>query len=81
MIAYYGSIPPGLLEVDIEWVKEQVDGSDDLQAAFRSMENACKLYLKTRSVSSPESIKRAKNLGSISVHPACMYLKTCCTPA
>lgn len=73
MVAYYGSVPTGLLDVGMEWIKEQIDGNSDLGTAFKSMENATKLYVKTRPVSSPESIKRSKALGIIPIHPTCTY--------
>ena len=72
MAPYYGSLPAGMLEADIEWVKEKVAASGELKAALNGAENATKLYLKTRAVASPESVQRAKELGFLPVHPLCM---------
>jgi hypothetical protein len=44
----YGSFPPSLLDPQLEHCKELVDSHAELAGAQQSLDNAFKLYLKTR---------------------------------
>lgn len=68
-IPYYGSIPQDLLDSELGWVKAQISGSVELQGLERTMNNAYKLYYRTRPPPSPESVRRAKLLPDAPVHP------------
>lgn len=70
---YFGSIPQYLLDAESGWVKSQITGSVELQGLERTMNNAFKLYYRTRPPPSPESVRRAKILPDPPVHP--MLLK------
>jgi len=75
MNAYFGQIPPGILAEDMEWIKEQINASFELKGMEMAVENAMKLYVKTRGLSSTESMRRSKEMGAISVHPLFRHLQ------
>jgi len=68
-VAYYGSCPQYLLDGESGWVKNQIIGSVELQGLERTMNNAFKLYYRTRPPPSPESVRRAKVMTEPPIHP------------
>ncbi|PXF48551.1 ATP-dependent RNA helicase DDX54 [Gracilariopsis chorda] len=55
----YGSLPKGVVDEEVEFVKSALDNLD-IEKAYQSARNAQKLYVKTRGNASGESIRRAK---------------------
>jgi ATP-dependent RNA helicase DDX54/DBP10 len=69
---FYGSIPQIYLDAQIEIIDKILREDKDIEADKLSSERAMKLYLKTRELASPESVRRAKAL-KISTHPHILW--------
>ena len=57
-----GALPRTLLEDDVEWTRRQISDYTELQDMYTVMQNAYRMYYKSRSRAATESYKRAKEL-------------------
>uniref|UniRef100_A0A158Q733 RNA helicase n=1 Tax=Elaeophora elaphi TaxID=1147741 RepID=A0A158Q733_9BILA len=69
-----GTFPDGIIDREIDFLKNVHDNSDELDELLRKSENAMQKYKKTRPQPSAESVRRAKDeireaLFKTSVHP------------
>eukprot|EP00698_Gefionella_okellyi_P025132 TRINITY_DN9084_c0_g1_i1.p1 TRINITY_DN9084_c0_g1~~TRINITY_DN9084_c0_g1_i1.p1 ORF type:complete len:840 (+),score=236.49 TRINITY_DN9084_c0_g1_i1:26-2521(+) len=74
---FYGNMPQ--LEIDrlAEETRTIIEHNTDLVGLERSMSNAWKLYLKTRTSASGQSVRRAKELDTSKIHPMlCSHIKS-----
>lgn len=66
----FGSLPQSCLDAEKELTRNLISHNSNLETALQSVENATKLYIKTRPLASRESYKRAKQLPDfITLHP------------
>lgn len=71
---YYGKFVQRTIDEENEVVKNLLQTYVDLASLYNVTENAYKLYHKTRPKPSPESVKRAKDLPVMNIHPfLCKY--------
>ena len=68
-ISTYGNIPQLLIDYEQERVKKFIDQSADLTSLLPVLSNAYKLYYKTQSGASKESVKRAATMDKTKIHP------------
>lgn len=66
---YFGKIPQEPIDTEQDLIKSLHKQYLELDPLYKTTQNAYKLYYKTRSKPSNESVKRAKQLSSINVHP------------
>ncbi|PRW33125.1 DEAD-box ATP-dependent RNA helicase 29 isoform X1 isoform B [Chlorella sorokiniana] len=65
----YGTFPQVALDDALERVRQVLASSHDLALQRNSVENAFRLYCKTRPPAAAESVKRAKTLPKEGIHP------------
>ena len=66
---YFGTMPTNALQLDTEYLAREMQLNPDLSSQYKVMQNAYKLYYKTRERQSAESVRRAKLLRNVKVHP------------
>eukprot|EP00002_Diphylleia_rotans_P015365 TRINITY_DN2983_c0_g1_i5.p1 TRINITY_DN2983_c0_g1~~TRINITY_DN2983_c0_g1_i5.p1 ORF type:complete len:422 (+),score=106.29 TRINITY_DN2983_c0_g1_i5:1361-2626(+) len=66
---YYGEIPQFLIDLETESIKSIFRENSDMESLKKVTQNAYKLYHKTRSLPSSESVRRAKELPKNQIHP------------
>lgn len=57
-----GAMPRMLLDDDVEWTRRQIESSSDLSDASGVMQNAYRMYYRSRGRAAAESYKRSKAL-------------------
>ena len=66
---HYGRIPQSKLDTLNEFVAKQINDDTNIALQKKSCNNAMKLYVQTRPAPSQQSIKRAKSLSLVDMHP------------
>ena len=61
---YYGRIPQAQLDPETEFITEKINSNVDLQNMFHVIQNAYKLYYKTRNKPTADGMKKAKEFGT-----------------
>lgn len=64
-----GCFPQTVLDAAVERVRDILATHSDLESQMRSLNNAMRLYIKTRPPSAPESSRRAKEWPREGIHP------------
>lgn len=64
-----GCFPQTVLDAAVERVRDILGIHSDLESQMRSLNNAMRLYVKTRPPSAPESSRRAKEWPREGIHP------------